>query len=448
MPCVLTYDLGTTYFKAALFDERLALVTLARVATPRESPQPGWSQIDASRFANVIVELTEQLRQQSPQRWGDIVAVSFATQANSVVLLDRDSQPLTPIVLWSDRRAESFVDAVRDRIVTDDFYERTGIPQYGDGFSPGKLLWFQAHEPVVFNDVKKVCYLSDYLTLLLTGRRVTEAGVAGLSGLLDIHALRWRHEAIEAIGCGDLAFPRPVRAGGVLGEMRGEFASRLQLPASAQFVVGCLDQYAGAIGTGNLAPGAVSETTGTVLATVSLADRFDPSLQQRGVFQGPAFRDGLYWRMCFSDVSANLLEAFRNTHAANMSYEQLSDLAGKAPAGCDGLRLDAAKSVRQRQPVFVGDVERYPLGHRVRAIFEAVATELCEQVAMVVGDARPAQVFAAGGGARSAVWLAIKSERLGVPVRAAASEEPTSRGAAAIALAAVTGSTLASAMNQ
>lgn len=95
-------------------------------------------------------------------------------------------------------------------------------------------------------------------------------------------------------------------------------------------VVGCLDQYAGAIGCGNVRPGCMSETTGTVLATVRCASAFRADLQEAGVFQGPGLAEDIIYQMVFGDVSANLLEAYRNTLTDAPSYEELISLAADA----------------------------------------------------------------------------------------------------------------------
>ncbi|MCC6683261.1 MAG: FGGY-family carbohydrate kinase [Phycisphaeraceae bacterium] len=443
MTYVLTFDLGTSYFKAAIFDQDLNMVALARLAAPRDEPQAGWGQIDAARFQDALFDLAALLRRESPRVWPHITALCFATQANSVVLLDEANRALTPIVLWNDRRAAGYVDRVRERIEGDDFYSCTGIPAITDGFCPGKLLWLQDHQPQAWRAAAKCCLISDYFTLLLTGRHVTEASVAALSGLLDIHSLQWRDAAIAALNAEQLVWPQVVRSGCMLGTVRSELAERMQLPAQAKFAAGCLDQYAGFIGTGNVQPGHMSETTGTVLATVSLSDRFDDTLGQRGVYQAPAFRDGWYYRMLFSEVSANLLEVLRNSFAPDHSYEQLCDLAAAVAPGCNGLKLNISTSAALHRPVFVGDVESASLGHRVRAILEGVADVLHKQVQVLAGSQPPPHITAAGGGSQSKLWLKIKSDLLGIPVRATAGPEPTSRGAAALAVSAITQQPLA-----
>ncbi len=443
MTYVLTFDLGTTYFKAAIFDQSLNMVALARIPTPSHEPHTGWGEIDASRFQDALTDLADQLRREAPQTWPQISALSFATQTNSVVLLDDANRALTPIVLWNDRRAAGYVDRVRDLVECDNFYQCSGVPQISDGFSPGKLLWLHDHQPQAWRAAAKFCLISDYFTLLLTGQHVTEASVTALTGLLDIHKLQWRNDAIAALNAEHLAWPRVVRSGCMLGTVQGVLAERMQLPAQVQFVAGCLDQYAGAIGTGNVKPGRMSETTGTVLATVSLADHFDNTLGQRGVYQAPAFRAGWFYRLLFSEVAANMLESLRNHDAPDQSFEQLCALAAAVAPGCNGLKLDIIASEANLRPVFVGNAEAAPLGCRVRAILEGVSGVLHDQVQILAGSQPPPHITAAGGASRSSLWLQIKSDLLGIPVRATTCPEPTSRGAAALAIATITQQPLA-----
>ena len=107
----------------------------------------------------------------------------------------------------------------------------------------------------------------------MTGRHVTEAGTAGLTGLLNIHRCRWWAEMLARFEIDEHCLPEVVRAGTDLGRIDPGVAEKFGLPATCRFVVGCLDQYAGAIGVGNVEPGMISETTGTVLATVRCTDR-------------------------------------------------------------------------------------------------------------------------------------------------------------------------------
>ena len=59
------------------------------------------------------------LRERAGGQWAEVEAVTFATQTNSFLLLDANTRPLTPIILWPDRRAADLEAEIRDRAALD-----------------------------------------------------------------------------------------------------------------------------------------------------------------------------------------------------------------------------------------------------------------------------------------------------------------------------------------
>jgi xylulokinase len=311
--------------------------------------------------------------------------------------------------------------------------------------------------------MSRLCLVSDYFGLLWTGRHVTEAGAAGLTALVDIERCRWWPDMLERMELDRRCLADVVRAGTDLGPLRPAAADQYGLPRTCRFVVGCLDQYAGAIGAGNAGPGLVSETTGTVLATVSfkkVSGTFsDDSVRREeetvrpkrfltplpafpAVFQGPSFTEDGFYRMVFGDVSANYLEWYRNSLPERPDFEALTALARAVAPGADGLRLNTTRPMTVPEEVFDGWTARHGRGHAVRAILEGVAVALREQTLALGGGSLPAEIRSAGGAARSDLWLQIKADVLGVPFRATQCPEPTSLGAAILAEAARSGATV------
>lgn len=435
MPIVLAFDLGTTFFKACLFDGDGKLLALGRLPTPIDEPHAGWRQIEPACFYEALRQLVRQLREQDGTAFARVEAISFATQTNSALLLDEHDEPVSPIVLWNDRRAEELAADVGALGREPGFRQETGVPAMGPGFAVAKLMWRQRHDAAAWGRARRWRLIGDQLVWWLTGRHVTEAGAAGLTSLLDVHRLQWRDAAVSAAGLASLTFPEPMRAGADLGAVSRKTAEALQLPQGCRVVLGCLDQYAGALGAGNVTPGGVSETTGTVLATVSLAETFDATLGPT-VFQGPAWQEGLWWRMCFGSVSAPLFDALRRDEPDEPTFDTLEAEAATVPAGAAGLRLDLARSEQAGTPVFEGyDESRHTRGHRVRAVFEGVARALKAQLDSLDMPQRPEAIYAVGGAAGNALWLQIKANTLGLPIIAMDTPEPTSLGAAILALA-------------
>jgi xylulokinase len=306
---------------------------------------------------------------------------------------------------------------------------------------PAKLLWLQNQLPETWKRANKVCLISDYLTILLTGKHVSEAGAAGLTGLVDIHRCEWWPEMLARFELDHCSLPTLVRAGTDLGPIHSPAAERFGLPRDCRFVVGCLDQYAGAIGMGCVNPNMISETTGTVLATVQCTDQFATPVSL-DVFQGPAFRKGLYWRMAFGEVSANYLEWYRDQLRDRPDFDQLTELAEQIEPGAHGLRLRTNERPTELEKVFDGLTSRHTRGDMVRCIMEAVARALADQVSTLSKGAPPLEIRCAGGAARNDFWLQIKADVAGITTVASECEEPTSLGAAMLAEASLSSTDL------
>ncbi len=432
MPTILTIDLGTTYFKVGLFDHEGTLLHLDRVAPPVQHPQPGQWELPVTEFLATVRAAIGRLRIARNGGLNDVAAVTFATQANSFVLMDERNEPFTSLILWPDERANPADPRIMALSNLPDFRGRTGIPALGPQFMIAKLLWLRQNQPQVWQRARRLCHLSDYLTFWLTGQHVTEGGVAGLTGLLDIAQLDWWPKALEMVGLPSNWLPHVVRAGTDLGPIRPAIAGEIGLPASCRFIVGCLDQYAGAIGAGNLQPGGVSETTGTVLATVTVLDQL-PTSPADGVFIGPAYAPDRYFAMSFGNTSANLLDWYRSTLPGSPDYADLGRLAAARPACSAGLVITPyagggpmAASFNQVRP-------GHSIGQVVRAIMEAAARALADQVHSLSPAGRPHDVRSAGGAATSDFWCQIKADILGIPILAPTCPEPTSLGAALLA---------------
>jgi xylulokinase len=437
---ILSIDLGTTYFKIALFDRDGRLCDTCRIAPPTVATNPGWMELPVDGFCDVIARGIAEIGSRGDL--GDVEAVTFATQTNSFTLLDAANRALTPLILWPDRRAGQLEDEVRRRSDVPGFSATTGIPQLNHQCMVAKLLWLQDRSPEIWRRTSKLCLISDYLTLRLTGQCMTEAGAAGLTGLLDVRRCQWSPELLTRFEIDASPMLAIVRAGTDLGPIDAHAARCFGLPSTCRFIVGCLDQYAGAIGVGNVDAGMISETTGTVLSTVRCAAEFSEELAPP-VLQGPAFREGLYWRMAFGQVSANYLEWYREQLPDRPEFDRLIAEAEPIAPGADGLKLrtDVALTTSPTiTEVFDGLTARHTCGHQVRCILEATGYAMHDLMASLCDGSLPGEIRCAGGAAQSDLWLQIKADVSGVATAATLCREPTSLGAAMLARAAIDGS--------
>ena len=107
MELVLGIDLGTSYFKLGLFDRQGKLCGLGKVPVEKSIDDGQLCELSVETFWRCLQDgLTDACRQANANT-ADIKAVAYSSQVNSFVLLDKESKPLTPIVIWLDSRGET-----------------------------------------------------------------------------------------------------------------------------------------------------------------------------------------------------------------------------------------------------------------------------------------------------------------------------------------------------
>jgi xylulokinase len=427
---VLVFDFGTTNFKAAIVDAEGRMSRVHRVPSPIEHPSEGRSEIPAERFIRAISDAIASLAAGRPNGLSDIGAISYASQANTFLLLDGSDRPLTPFIVWTDERASALSGQFADWAKDPSFVARSGLPVYGHLFSPVKMMWLAQEQPGAWKKMCRVSLLGDYFALWAAGQHVTDAGVAGLSGIFDVPNWRWMDEYCDQAGIPVDALPKVVRSGSILGTITPAFADAHGLRRDCRFVAGTLDQYAGAIGVGNASPDGCSETTGTVLAVVRCADHFAAHADKH-VFRGPSADQQLFYHMSFGSVSANLLQHLQNQLPDRPSFESLDEAAR---ADQRKLSLDPSGTPEQMMQQIRRWIGIQNVGDIVGCIYQTVAGALADHVDAVFGNnAAPGRIRSAGGAARSWKWLQVKANRVGCTMIAPSCDEPTLFGAAILA---------------
>jgi xylulokinase len=119
------------------------------------------------------------------------------------------------------------------------------------------------------------------------------------------------------------------------------------------------------------------------------------------------------------------------------------DLAARAPAGADGViflpALSGSMAPRWNENMrgaFTGLAMNHDGHHLARAVLEGCAFALRDIVDRLAALGLGGEVRVVGGGARSPLWLQIKADVLGRPVRPVLAAEATALGAAILAGAA------------
>src|SRR3954453_6139181 len=135
---------GPTGVKAARFDQRPQPVAEARRDKVNRHPEEGWVEQDGEE---VVAAVTESVAELLAGTDGEVVACGLDHQGESVLAWDSETgEPLSPIVVWQDKRSQEILDELTDR--EDEVKDLSGLP-FDPYFSAAKLAWLLRHNEEV-----------------------------------------------------------------------------------------------------------------------------------------------------------------------------------------------------------------------------------------------------------------------------------------------------------
>lgn len=420
MKYLLGIDVGTTSLKAALFDENTQCVkSVTRDYTLSVSGD--CVEFDAEEYWNLTLSAIDEIASEY-----EIYSLAIDTQCETMIVTDGQGTPLRKAIVWLDNRAAAEAEEIKAKFGEKRVYEITGQPEITATWPSAKLLWIKKNEPDVFNKIKKVFLLEDYLLYKLTGRFVTEPTLQSSTIYFDIKKNIWWDEMLEFIGVDKAVLPEVLPCKTLVGEYKG-----------IKVVTGAIDQIAGAIGAGIVKKGVISEMTGTTMVVFVPSDTV-PGYDPESKIPCHINYDGKYCLLAWTPTAGIALKWFKNNFCENFKFSELDALAEKVPAGSAGLTFlpylcgaVMPKYNPEAKGLFYGITMEHTRGHFVRSILEAVACMLKGCLDYLKADCD--EIRTMGGGASSPLWCQIKADMTGKTFVTLKNEETACLGSAILA---------------
>lgn len=429
----LGIDAGTTSLKAGLFDERGNARALVNEEYALITPAADQAELDPEEYWRACIGAVHRVLAQANVPRDEIIGIGVSSQGETTIAVDSNGRALRRALVWLDNRASDQAQQIAQQFDLKRVYEITGDPEIVPTWTACKILWLKQNEPEIFRRAHKFILVEDFLLHRMTGRFATDGAVACTSLLWNLRRGAWWDEMLTFLGIPRERLSEPVLPGEVVGTLTRDAAEVLGLSPRVRVVACGMDQAAGAIGAGNIAPGMISETTGAALAiqaTVPKSD-LDPTgrvpvyvhdVRNAFLFVPVCNTGGMALRW-FRDQFGQ--EEMRVARAQDRdAYDLLGELAATIEPGCEGLtmlpHLAGAFSPEynaEARGVFYGFTLRHTKAHFVRAILESIAfmlkrnLDLMQSLGIAVREVR-----STGGGAKSPLWLQIKADVIGAPV--------------------------------
>jgi gluconokinase len=397
---VLALDVGTSSVRARVFDESA------------DEGEPARREYAGEDDPDRIVELVREAIDETDAAGADAAGTSCF--GHSLIALDVDGRPLTPLLGWRDTRSADAADWLLRRVDAAAVHARTGA-QIHTSYWPAKLAWLAREQTDVFRSAARFISFAEYLYAQLLDERDVpmSLSVASGTGLLDLQTHDWDEELLVTLGVERGKLPR------VSEQPVGDWQLAWHDGACANVGAGCVTRERAAL------------TIGTSGAFRTVYESETP-MPRAGLFLFRVDEDRIVEGGALSD-GGNVYRWLRDTLA-----RADGSLADRDP-DCHGLTFvtllggERSPGWHQHAKGLIHGLTFATTALDIRqAALEGVAFRFAD-----VADLMPEveQVVATGGALlRDEDWCQIVADVLGRPITASGVKEASLRGAAVLTL--------------
>ena len=423
---ILAVDLGSTNFKAGVFDRALAVRGSGNSPLQYDHAPGGRVELDAEHVTSAIRRAIRGAIDEADVGPESIRAVSVTSQAQTFTVVDEAGGVKMPFISWLDTRAQDACESLRRDPALADFGEHCSFGEMLEVLQICQIRHLQAQQPGAIGPRDRVFSLPTYFARLCTGEAAIDVNLAAMSGLYSLGLEDWWPSALEACGISREQLPKLVAVGSVASQTN-RHAGEFGLPRGIPVVLAGNDQTAGAFGADLHERGGLLVTLGTAQTAYACTEGI--SAPAPAWIRGP-YPGGLHYCMAADGCGGGVINWARTVLSGCRTDEAFFDQVDSAEPGCRGLVFDA------ELPAGRGAWRNIGPHHTPAELARSIVENLVKRMGAMVrrlNAARPGgEILVAGGGSRSATWVRLLSEELGAPL--AVTEADPLRGAARMAL--------------
>jgi len=371
------------------------------------------------------------------------MCVSLSSAMHSIMAVDKNGQPITNLIVWSDNRSTQIAQKLRNNKTGQSIYLATGTPIHA--MSPlCKIIWWRENDTEVFTKAHKFISIKEYVWHRLFNEYTVDHSIASATGLFNIDSLKWNPESLQIshISAEQLSTPVPTDhyKTGILKE-----ACQLSgLTDSIPVYIGASDGCLANLGSNALKTGVAAITIGTSGA-VRIASAspirnvrtmsFNYILDSQHFICGGPINNG-------GNVIGWLIQNFLDNEERDVDpYSMIFEMIQQIPAGSEGL-IFLPYIFAERAPVwdeessgvFIGIRNVHTKAHFICAIIEGICYALKNVLELIeAASCEVKEIHASGGFIKSEGWVQLLADVTGKPVVIIETEDASAIGAAILA---------------
>lgn len=437
-------DQGTSSTRFIVFDHEGSVIACAQREHAQIYPKPGWVEHDALEIWQNTQRVISDALSNAKLTAMQLAGIGITNQRETTVLWNRRTgTPLHNAIVWQDTRVESRVAAYARDGGQDRFRTRTGLP-LASYFSALKLQWLLDEVPqaraLAESGDALFGTIDSWLVWNLTGGpehglHVTDVTNASRTQLMNLAALQWDQELLEAFRIPSQVLPRIVASSDVYASI--QLASIAGVP-----IAGMLgDQQAALVGQACFQPGNVKNTYGTGCFLL-MNTGATPIASKAGLVTTVAYQFA-HQPACYAlegsiAIAGALVQWLRDNLGLIASSAEVERLAEQVPDNGDVYFVPAFSGLyapywkETARGVIVGLTRFADRRHLARACLEATAYQTRDVLEAMQRDCGSSidRLRVDGGMIENELLMQFQADILNVPVARPEHKETTALGAA------------------
>ncbi len=417
---LLAIDVGTGSARAALLSQSGKIIAFAAKEYSQISPRFGWSQQSPRIWWEGVVSSIRRVTGEVPDAADRIAGIAACGQMHATVLIDDSGElALEEVPLWNDKRTRELVIRFLQEHDPEALISMTANhPTVA--WPAFKLAWIKQNAPKAYAAARTFLTPKDYINFKLTGERRIDYCEASCSYLFDFRCRVWSKKILRLLDLDPDKLPPLSAASELLGLVTKEAAELTGLRMGTPVAVGAGDFPAALLGAGVTRPGQGCDITGTstLIALLSDLPASDP------VISNLCCVTGGWAAFTIVDAAGDAMRWARKLlHDDSGGYEEIIALAESVPAGSGQLLflpyLNAERLAQKpnSRAQFFGLASGHSAAHLHRAVMEGVGFASKRNIDLMKARGYHSErLVAAGGGAKSRLWLEIKASIYNCPI--------------------------------
>ncbi len=341
----LGVDVGSSSVKASLVNVEtgkcVATTFFPKTEAKIIAVNPGWAEQDPESWWENLKLSVQSIMKESGANPAEVKAIGISYQMHGLVCVDKHKNVLRPSIIWCDSRAVPYGEKAFNALGSEKCLGH--LLNSPGNFTASKLAWVKENEPALYEKIYKIMLPGDYIAMKMTDEISTT--VSGLSeGMMwDFKENKLASFLLDYYGIDSAFIPEIKPTFSEQGKLSSKAASELGLKEGTPVTYRGGDQPNNALSLNVLNPGEIAATAGTsgVVYGVNGTANYDPQSRVNSFAHVNHTSDQTRIGVLLCVNGTGILNSWvkRNIAPDGISYNEMNDLAAKAPIGSAGLSV-------------------------------------------------------------------------------------------------------------